>query len=213
MTRNNLRHLDPSVFKRTPNLQTLDLSMNEELGATIQTNLVQLSAPLKKLRVLRLASTGLQFLPRDTFKNLTQLSTLTLSNNQITRLDGGMLQRQRKLSRLSISKNKLETFDNSWLGGNVPSELNVSHNTFVCNCSLAWFTNWIRTEETTYLDNLDKVTCKNPATFAGRKLRTVHLDRHCMSWRFYKFYWAMVLCISLAVTTCTMTFRWRWYLR
>ena len=50
-------------------------------------------------------------------------------------------------------------------------KLDLSDNTFVCDCSLEWFIRWIETKGEKLISNPSKLKCALPIRFADRHLR------------------------------------------
>ena len=83
---NNLNDFEVTIFQHTPNIRILDLSKNNILTVKIKDDIANLFKPLRNLKQLMMSSTGLHHLPDSTFHNLTQLTVLSLTKNQLSRV-------------------------------------------------------------------------------------------------------------------------------
>ena len=211
---NNLYHFDVDIFTHTPNIQTLDLSGNSALTSIIKYDIAKLFKPMKNLTKLMLSSTRLNNLPNSTFQNLTELTILSLSSNQLSSWTPGLFRDQSKLKVLSLARNKLFTIHQDIiLELNSLEQLDVSNNSFLCDCELLWFTNWIKSGVFVYLENLDKVMCGSPGRKRGKRLMDLRLNTECMSLTVYYACWLTLLGYATLVTVLTTTYRFRYYLK
>ena len=214
LTGNNINDFDVNIFQHTPNLQTLVLSRNNILTVKIKNDIAELFKPLRNLTQLMMSSTGLHHLPDSTFHNLTELTILALSNNQLSKWTPGLFRDQTKLKILSMGRNKISSLDRRVIMELTSLEqLDVSNNSFLCDCELQWFTNWIQSGVFVYFGNLEKTTCGSPTQKRGKRLMDLNMDRECMSLMLYYIYWSMLLCYAFAVTVLTLVYRLRFYLK
>ena len=211
---NNINDFDVTIFQHVPKIRILDLSRNSLLTVKIKDNIAKLFKPLRNLTQLMMTSTGLHYLPDSTFHNLTELTILTLSNNQLSKWTPGLFRDQKNLKVLTLARNKISIIHKDVITKLTSLEqLDVSNNSFLCDCELQWFTNWIQSGVFLYLGNLDKTTCGSPAHKHGKRLVNLNMDRECMSLRLYYVYWSMLLCYAFMVTVLTMVYRLRYYLK
>ena len=214
LTGNNINDLDVNIFGHTPNLQKLSLSRNNILTTKLKGDIAKLFKPLRNLTQLMMSSTGLHHLPDSTFHNLTELTILALSSNQLSKWTPGLFKDQTKLKVLSLGRNKISTIHKDVIMELTSlQQLDVSNNSFLCNCELKWFTNWIQSGVFVYFRNLHKTTCGSPTQKRGKRLVDLNMDRECMSLTLYYVYWSMLLCYAFAVTVLTMVYRLRFYLK
>ena len=211
---NNIYDFEVTFFQHTPNIQRLDLSRNNFFTVKIKDDIAKLFKPLRNLKQLTMSSTRLHHSPDSTFHNLTQLTVLTLSNNQLSKWTPGLFRDQTNLKVLSLGRNKISTiYKDVIMELTSLEQLDVSNNSFLCNCELQWFTNWIQSGVFVYFSNLDKTTCGSPAQKHGKRLMDLNMDWECMSLRFYYVYWSMLFCYAVTVTVLTMVYRLRFYLK
>ena len=211
---NKINYIDVNLFQHTPNLLKLKLSRNNILTSTIKDGIAKLFKPLRNLTQLLMSSTGLHHLPDSTFHNLTELTILALSSNQLSKWTPGLFKDQTKLKVLSLGRNKISTVHKDLIMELTSLEqLDVSNNSFLCNCELQWFTNWIQSGVFVYFTNIDKTTCGSPTQKRGKRLVDLNMDRECMSLTLYYVYWSMLLCYAFAVTVLAMVYRLRSYLK
>ena len=210
---NYINTIDVDIFKQTPALTNLDLSYNPDLIAVIKGGIADLFRPLQNLDTIQLISIGSQDLPDSLLSNLTRLSVVSFSSNHLSKLDPSLLQDQPNITVLTIKRNNIPTISESAIGhlDNL-QQLDVSNNTFHCDCKLQWFTDWIRSGFV-YVRNLENVRCSTPSEKYGLKLEDVYLDGECMSLLFYNVYWSALFVYVWIVILLTMVYRLRWYIR
>lgn len=133
------------IFINTYNLEKLDLSKNY-LPHKPQHTFAMLY-PLKQIRTLNIATTGIATIPEGLFQNMPYLEKLTLIGNKIARwnpstfanmtnlrnlhLDGNLINVINKTSFPKLLLNKLITFE-------------ISNNPFWCTCDQRWFLDILR---------------------------------------------------------------------
>ncbi|XP_052073481.1 toll-like receptor 13 [Mytilus californianus] len=138
------------LFINTYNLEKLDLSKNY-LPHEPQHTLAMFS-PLKQLRTLNIATTGIATIPEGLFQNMPYLQKLFLIGNKIARwnpstfnnmtnlrklhLDGNQIHIINRTSFPTMMLNKLETFE-------------ISNNPFWCTCDQRWFLDKLRSTNIT----------------------------------------------------------------
>ena len=211
---NNICDFEVTIFQHTPNIRKLDLSKNSILTVKIKDGIAKLFKPLRNLKQLMMSSTGLHHLPGSTFHNLTQLTVLSLSSNQLSKWTPGLFRDQTNLKVLSLGRNKISTIHKDVIMELTSlKQLDVSNNSFLCNCELQWFTNWIQSGVFVYIRNLNKMTCSSPAQKHGKRLMDLNMDWECMSLSFYYVNWSMLFCYAVTVTVLTMVYRLRFYLK
>ncbi|CAC5384592.1 unnamed protein product [Mytilus coruscus] len=138
------------IFKNTYNLEKLDLSKNY-LPHKPQYTFAMFS-PLKQIRTLNIATTGIASIPDGLFQNMPYLQKLILIGNKIARwnpstfknmtnlrnlhLDGNLIHIINKTSFPTLLLNKLKTFG-------------ISSNPFWCTCDQRWFLGILRSTNIT----------------------------------------------------------------
>ncbi|XP_076839254.1 uncharacterized protein LOC143484434 isoform X1 [Brachyhypopomus gauderio] len=144
----NLNSLHYSTFSHTPKLWHLDLSRNEFISLSSQ-----LFKPLKNLKTLHLPSTGLQSLDFLMQANLTEIQFLQVSKNALSVINDSVIIAFRKLTYIDLQGN-----------------------TFTCDCSNAWFIDWVIRNTDTQVINADQLTCNYPSRLRGDRLMELDLE-------------------------------------
>ncbi|NXC35993.1 TLR5 protein, partial [Campylorhamphus procurvoides] len=127
---------------------------------------------LSKLEVLHLNNNYLSALPQDIFRGLTSLKTLNLASNQLSHLSSGLF--PQNLVNLNLSGNQLlspepEVFMTL-------SILDITHNKFVCDCTLKNLLVWLNETNVTLAGSESDRYCAYPPEFAGVSLSSLEYD-------------------------------------
>ncbi|NWS14550.1 TLR5 protein, partial [Pachyramphus minor] len=127
---------------------------------------------LSKLKVLHLNNNYLSALPQDIFRGLTSLKTLNLASNLLSHLSPGLF--PESLMNLNLSGNQLlspepEVFMTL-------SILDITHNKYVCDCSLKSLLVWLNETNVTLAGSEYDRSCAYPAEFAGVPLSYLEYD-------------------------------------
>ncbi|NXU89307.1 TLR5 protein, partial [Xiphorhynchus elegans] len=127
---------------------------------------------LSKLEVLHLNNNYLSALPQDIFRGLTSLKTLNLASNQLSHLSSGLF--PQNLMNLNLSGNQLlspepEVFMTL-------SILDITHNKFVCDCTLKDLLVWLNETNVTLAGSESDRYCAYPPEFAGVSLSSLEYD-------------------------------------
>lgn len=101
---NKLQHIHRNAFSDLSNLRFLNLAQNKLSAVRNAVTFSQLTA----LTTLLLSENEIQYVGNHVFQNLKKLSKLSLSNNRISRLDSGALKGLSRLRELQVDGNKLE---------------------------------------------------------------------------------------------------------
>ncbi|KAM8841277.1 TLR4 interactor with leucine rich repeats [Spinachia spinachia] len=101
---NKLQHIHRNAFSELSNLRFLNLAQNKLSAVRHAVTFSQLTA----LTTLLLSENEIKHVGNHVFRNLKKLSKLSLSNNRISRLDSGALTGLSRLRELQIDGNKLE---------------------------------------------------------------------------------------------------------
>uniref|UniRef100_A0A8C3AL89 TLR4 interactor with leucine rich repeats n=1 Tax=Cyclopterus lumpus TaxID=8103 RepID=A0A8C3AL89_CYCLU len=101
---NKLQHIHRNAFSKLTNLRFLNLAHNKQSAVRNALTFSQLTA----LTTLLLSENEIQYIGDHVFQNLRKLSKLSLSNNRISRLDSGALKGLSSLRELLIDGNELE---------------------------------------------------------------------------------------------------------
>ncbi|NXK90566.1 TLR5 protein, partial [Formicarius rufipectus] len=127
---------------------------------------------LSKLEVLHLNNNYLSALPQDIFRGLTSLKTLNLASNLLSHLSLGLF--PQNLRNLNLSGNQLlspepEVFMSL-------SILDITHNNFVCDCTLKSLLVWLNEANVTLVGSESDRYCVYPPQFAGVPLSYLEYD-------------------------------------
>ncbi|XP_037357807.1 toll-like receptor 11 [Talpa occidentalis] len=108
---NGLQSLPPRFLSTLPQLQKLNLSMNE-LGPTL---LLPEGLVSSSLQILDLSHNELCVLPSRAFSSLPQLQELWLSGNNLSNLSSESLEGLKELKTLDLSWNQIKVLEPGWL--------------------------------------------------------------------------------------------------
>ncbi|NWU96346.1 TLR5 protein, partial [Upupa epops] len=127
---------------------------------------------LSKLQVLHLNNNYLSALPQEIFRGLTSLKRLNLASNQLTHLSPRVF--PQSLKNLNLSGNQLfspqpEVFMTL-------SILDISHNKYVCDCTLESLLVWLNETNVTLAGSQADRYCVYPPEFAGVPLSSLTYD-------------------------------------
>ncbi|KAM6323420.1 toll-like receptor 5 [Aegotheles albertisi] len=127
---------------------------------------------LSKLQVLHLNNNYLSALPQEIFRGLTSLKRLNLASNLLSHLSPGLF--PQSLMNLNLSGNQLfspepEVFMTL-------SILDITHNNYVCDCTLKSLLVWLNETNVTLAGSPSDRYCVYPPAFAGVPLSSLTYD-------------------------------------
>ncbi|NWH74998.1 TLR5 protein, partial [Piaya cayana] len=127
---------------------------------------------LSKLQVLHLNNNYLRVLPLEIFRGLTSLKRLSLASNLLSHLSPGLF--PQSLENLNLSRNQLfspepEVFMTL-------SILDITHNKYVCDCTLRSLLVWLNRTNVTLAGSQSDRYCVYPPAFAGVPLSSLLYD-------------------------------------
>ncbi|XP_069708822.1 toll-like receptor 5 [Phaenicophaeus curvirostris] len=127
---------------------------------------------LSKLQVLHLNNNYLRALPQEIFRGLTSLKRLNLASNLLSHLSPGLF--PQSLENLNLSRNQLfspepEVFMTL-------SILDITHNKYVCDCTLRSLLVWLNGTNVTLAGSQSDRYCVYPPAFAGVPLSSLIYD-------------------------------------
>ncbi|XP_056344508.1 toll-like receptor 5 [Oenanthe melanoleuca] len=127
---------------------------------------------LPKLQILYLNNNYLSALPQEIFRGLTSLKVLNLASNLLSHLSPGLF--PQSLTGLNLSGNQLfspepEVFMTL-------SILDITHNSFVCDCALKSLLVWLNETNVTLAGSQSDMYCVYPPAFAGVPLSLLTYD-------------------------------------
>ncbi|NWQ90115.1 TLR5 protein, partial [Burhinus bistriatus] len=127
---------------------------------------------LSKLQVLHLNNNYLSSLPQEIFRGLTSLKRLNLASNLLSHLSPGLF--PQSLTNLNLSGNQLfspepEVFMTL-------SILDITHNKYVCDCTLKSLLVWLNETNVTLAGSPSDRYCVYPPAFAEVPLSSLTYD-------------------------------------
>ncbi|NXV75378.1 TLR5 protein, partial [Atlantisia rogersi] len=127
---------------------------------------------LSKLQVLHLNNNYLSALPQEVFRGLASLKILNLAYNLLSHLSPGLF--PQSLTKLNLSGNHLfspepEVFMTL-------SILDITHNTYVCDCTLMRLLVWLNETNVTLAGSQSERYCVYPPMLAGTPLSSLTYD-------------------------------------
>ncbi|KAJ8393902.1 hypothetical protein AAFF_G00056310 [Aldrovandia affinis] len=178
-----LRLLPKGIPKDTTELYlegNLLTSVPKELSGLKQLSLVCITSPLLTSVCLKLNSSwdlsnnSISFLAPLTFNNMTQLSTLILSYNQIRCVPVHAFDGLKSLRLLTLHGNDLSTIpEGAFSHLTSLSHLALGANPLYCNCDLRWLSQWVKAG----FKEPGIARCSGPPDMADRLLLTTPLNR------------------------------------
>ncbi|NXU52167.1 TLR5 protein, partial [Turnix velox] len=159
---------------------------------------------LSKLQVLHLNNNYLRFLPQEVFKGLTSLNRLNLASNFLSHLSPGLF--PQSLTNLNLSWNQLfspqpEVFMTL-------SILDITHNQYVCDCSLKPLLVWLNQTNITLAGSQYNLSCAYPPALERVPLSSLNYedcDEDELQLRFSVFLFTSITILVLMVTVIIFT--------
>uniref|UniRef100_A0A8B9F4Y3 TIR domain-containing protein n=1 Tax=Amazona collaria TaxID=241587 RepID=A0A8B9F4Y3_9PSIT len=127
---------------------------------------------LSKLQVLHLNNNYLSALPQEVFRGLTSLKRLNLASNLLSHLSPGIF--PQSLTNLNLSGNMLFSPDPEVFM--TLSILDITHNNYVCDCTLKSLLVWLNETNVTLAGSESDRYCVYPPAFAGVPLSSLTYD-------------------------------------
>lgn len=127
---------------------------------------------LSKLQVLHLNNNYLSALPQEVFRGLTSLKRLNLASNLLSHLSPGIF--PQSLTNLNLSGNQLFSPDPEVFM--TLSILDITHNNYVCDCTLKGLLVWLNETNVTLAGSDSDRYCVYPPAFAGVPLSSLTYD-------------------------------------
>ncbi|XP_026551481.1 toll-like receptor 5 isoform X1 [Pseudonaja textilis] len=147
---------------------------------------------LSHLEILYLNNNYLTFIPEGIFSELMSLKTLDLSNNLLTSISQDAFPTNLKF--LNLSSNQLFYPDPQLFA--TLDQLDITHNTFYCNCLLSNFIMWLNQTNVTLDGSRNDIFCSGPPEFADVPLHVLDTE-NCNEHKLME-----PLQLSLFILTC-----------
>ncbi|NXI61763.1 TLR5 protein, partial [Anseranas semipalmata] len=128
--------------------------------------------PLSKLQVLHLNNNYLSALPQEIFRGLISLRKLNLASNLLSHLSPGVF--PQSLTNLNLSGNQLFSPDPEVFM--TLSILDLTHNKYVCDCTLKSLLVWLNETNVTLAGSQSDRYCAYPHAFEGVPLSFLTYD-------------------------------------
>lgn len=153
---NRLKRLKPFAFQGLPSLRTLTVNGGKELEA----------------------------IENGAFSENIQLERIIISHNRkLSHIDPETFQELGRLRFVSLRGNEFVTFREEMLSWEQLDAFDIRDNPVVCNCSLVWLWNLLRTKNFTgatgtveAFGDVSRVMCASPPHMSGRALADATLD-------------------------------------
>ena len=173
--------IEPGAFTNLENLETLKLDNN------LLSRVCAFDTSMKNLHLLSLDSNLLEFLDKDLFVHVPNITNLNISKNQLTVLNQStFLPIQSALNVIDLSENPLQ-----------------------CSCEIKWLIEW-RTKPSIHIAHANQTKCSfnSGIHFRGRVLFTLDPKELCTS-NMHLFYMFPFLTIALfGIVSVVYSKRW-----
>ncbi|XP_078699177.1 uncharacterized protein LOC144926371 isoform X2 [Branchiostoma floridae x Branchiostoma belcheri] len=135
---------------------------------------------LTNMRAIYLQQNMITSIEDGAFEGLINCEVLFLHDNNITHISANTFIGLESLSRLTLHENMIYSIDQGAFNFPLLSEITLSSNHLVCDCSLGWFQDW--SFNVTDKVRLDKITCAAPASLAGEELTAISRESFICPW-------------------------------
>ncbi|XP_066290902.1 leucine-rich repeat-containing protein 15-like [Branchiostoma lanceolatum] len=165
---NHLSNIQPGTFSDLRQLKQLYLQFNQITNIQFGT-----FSDLPQLLRLYLYANKITTIHPDSFQNLPKLQRLYLHLNEITAFHFHTFSNLTNLQKFYLQSNQLSVLPPSAYGmlASIPV-VKIDDNPWQCDCRMAPF----RQKMSGSLSVEDKITCAQPPTFSGRKLKDINLE-------------------------------------
>ncbi|XP_078619583.1 uncharacterized protein LOC144886735 isoform X1 [Branchiostoma floridae x Branchiostoma japonicum] len=135
---------------------------------------------LTNMRAIYLQQNMITSIEDGAFEGLINCEVLFLHDNNITHISANTFIGLDSLSRLTLHENMIYSIDQGAFSFPLLSEITLSSNHLVCDCSLGWFQDWSLNVSDKV--RLDKITCASPTSLAGEELTAISRDSFVCPW-------------------------------
>ncbi|XP_026121495.1 toll-like receptor 13 [Carassius auratus] len=181
----NVKNLHVDTFSCTPKLALLDLTSN---------NLANRNA-----------------LPSRLFQPISGLNKITLGRTHLKSLDFLVGANLSNLTILRASTNDLE-FINQTIIQSLPQlkVLDLQNNSFTCDCSNAWFIDWAVKNNKTQVLYLNRYECRYPLSLSGKSLAAFNTESCNVNYDFICFiYSSSIVILTLVISFIYHFLKWQ----
>uniref|UniRef100_A0A8C1QYT5 TIR domain-containing protein n=1 Tax=Cyprinus carpio TaxID=7962 RepID=A0A8C1QYT5_CYPCA len=173
----NIENLHVDTFSSTPKLTYLDLSSNNFANGNALTPKV--FQPISGLNKITLGRTHLKSLDFLVDANLSSLTILRASTNELQLINQTIIQ---WLPQLKV--------------------LDLQNNSFTCDCSNTWFIDWAVKNNKTQVLYLNRYECRYPLSLSGKSLAAFNTESCNVNYDFICFIYSS----SMVILTLLISF-------
>lgn len=177
LSRNNIPNIKENLLEGLSNLKVLKLEHNNLARLWKSANPggpVLFLKRVPRLKILKMDFNGLDEIPLEALKGLTELEELSLNNNVLNYLKDSVFDDLNLLQVLRLEKNLIttvrpEVFQTPMMN---LSLLVMNRNPFDCTCeSILWFVTWLnKTNKNSVPGLMDEYVCNTPLTYYNRPI-------------------------------------------
>ncbi|XP_073707793.1 uncharacterized protein [Garra rufa] len=181
----NIENLHVDTFSHTPNLTYMDLTSN---NLAIRNALTpRLFQPISGLNKITLGRTHLKSLDFLVDANLSSLTILRASTNDLQFINKSIIQ---SLPQLKV--------------------LDLQNNSFTCDCSNAWFIDWAVKNNETQVLYLNRYECRYPLSLSGKSLAAFNTESCNVNYDFICFiYSSSIVILTLVISFIYHFLKWQ----
>ena len=147
---NGLEYINPGFLRTITTMESIDFSDNKLYVMEHFIDFKNLFVTFIRLRIIKMSTNHLAYIPRTIFKNNIDLEDIDLSNNLLTSIDMS-LKHLYKLKNFDISNNKIHIlrqqdfvyFSTLLDQRKTNFSLHLSRNAFNCDCQSSQFIKWV----------------------------------------------------------------------
>ncbi|XP_055956135.1 toll-like receptor 13 isoform X1 [Patella vulgata] len=196
-------HLSPQAFDGCVNLQILRL-MSNFLGSDIDI-LNKALSPLTSLETLGLGDNSLFSLPKVIGEKLHKLKYLDVKFNKIKSWPANFFKNNTQLSDINLELNVIQTVTRGMFPVQLRNSLKtirLDNKTFICNCDIYWFIQWMRSEHQKFLGYPKRYRCLNIT------------EKVCLNNSETYTVVTIVICVLLLViVSASFVYKYRWHIK
>ncbi|XP_033755387.1 toll-like receptor 1 [Pecten maximus] len=205
-----------NLFQNTPNLTNLT-TIQLKIPDYNTEYLRNFIAPLKNLRNLTLKFAGISNLPERFLEHAPNLTSLTLIGNLFSKWDNNIFPSSNSLRYIDFGLNHITDINADSFPTRIWNNLlmlDLSHNPFVCSCSLFWFRRkWIPENKAILRQYPDMYYCESP-----QEMRSRLVDQYnpsAMECLHPLVVMAVVLsvCLLVIIVIGALLYKYRWHIR